>query len=535
MLKLSSRTTKSLLALHGWLAVLLGLLLYVVVLTGTLAVFSKELGQWSNPLAAAAPSHYPEGIDGLLRGLSERIDPGYREELFVFPSADGRLRALFHSHTTNDEGATEERGVLALIDPSRLVIVEEREGEVGDLFEALDNSAFTDFLVDLHVRLVLPGQWGLLLTGVLGFAMLAAAVSGFLLHRHLITELFTLRRRGGLLTARDKHALAGAWNLPFAFLLAFTGAFFSFGGAIGLPAIAYVAFGGDVDSVSEQLLSTPLPEDTRAVPLVNLDALLADARQRTGAEPDSLQILHWGRADASVRMSMHTVEGRLLADHIAYAGATGEYLGLKPVLGNAPSVGGDLAGLMTPLHFGNFAGLYSKILWFAFGFASAYVTLTGLTLWTARRRNEPGWAWLERATVWVGFGLPLSLLVNAFVVFGCGMLGSPAVPWLLECFAATAVLSGIYVWRARDIDGAKRALLGCLAVLLMLAPLARWLDNGVSWVGALNTGQLDLMGVDIALVIAALCCLRASLAGSRPPEPEPESRAPVSMSVVQRS
>ena len=54
-----------------------------------------------------------------------------------------------------------------------------------------------------------------------------------------------------------------------------------------------------------------------------------------------------------------------------------------------PSTGGVLFDLMAPLHFGNFAGVFSKAVWFALGFAGAYVTLTGLSLcalqvWFAR-------------------------------------------------------------------------------------------------------------------------------------------------------
>ncbi|MEM7741813.1 MAG: PepSY domain-containing protein, partial [Pseudomonadota bacterium] len=39
--------SKRLLAVHGWSAVVLGLFLYVVVLTGSIAVLSNEIGLWS--------------------------------------------------------------------------------------------------------------------------------------------------------------------------------------------------------------------------------------------------------------------------------------------------------------------------------------------------------------------------------------------------------------------------------------------------------------------------------------------------------
>src|SRR3546814_12476134 len=78
------------------------------------------------------------------------------------------------------------------------------------------------------------------------FRSMVAAVSGFLMHRHLLRELFTLRRRrGDLLSKRDAHAVAGSWNLLFSFLLAFTGSFFSFATSFGVPVMAMVAFNGD--------------------------------------------------------------------------------------------------------------------------------------------------------------------------------------------------------------------------------------------------------------------------------------------------
>lgn len=74
-------------------------------------------------------------------------------------------------------------------------------------------NALADFLVELHVRLHVPDPWGSLLTGLLGLAMLVTAVSGFIMHRHLLRELFTLRRhRKALLGKRDAHAVSGSWN-----------------------------------------------------------------------------------------------------------------------------------------------------------------------------------------------------------------------------------------------------------------------------------------------------------------------------------
>ncbi len=57
--------------------------------------------------------------------------------------------------------------------------------------------------------------------------MLIASVSGFMMHRHLFTDMFAIRKqRDGKSLKRDSHTVAGTWSIPFAILLAFTGSFF---------------------------------------------------------------------------------------------------------------------------------------------------------------------------------------------------------------------------------------------------------------------------------------------------------------------
>ena len=55
MRALSQAQIKRLTAIHGWSAVVLGLLLYAVVATGAVAVFANEIGRWSVGAPREAP------------------------------------------------------------------------------------------------------------------------------------------------------------------------------------------------------------------------------------------------------------------------------------------------------------------------------------------------------------------------------------------------------------------------------------------------------------------------------------------------
>lgn len=523
MIRLSQERTRTLLALHGWSGVLLGLLLYAVILTGAIAVFADEIGHWSNPADRAGTAPLPAGLDARLRQLAATVKAEYHEEVSLFPRAGGVIQAFFHHHATPPGASQPENfGTEFQLAPQTLDVLSVREG-FGDEVAAFDRAnALADFLVELHVSLHIPAPWGLLVTGLLGLAMLVAAVTGLFVHRHLLRELFTIRRfREALLARRDAHVIAGTWNLPFAFVLAFTGSFFSFASSVGIPAMALVAFGGDQQALIETIVGLPPAEDRRPRALANLDAMLADARVRAGAEPAFVSIEHYGRADARVTVFTRPGRDELFSHNLVYAGASGAFVHEKPGLGLVPSVGGTAVDLMAPLHFGNFAGLLSKIVWFSLGFASAYVALTGLLLWTTRRADDTRWTPLARASLWVGFGLPLCLSLTPLGYFAGRAAGVALLtPPMTVAFLIAALGSAVAAWKA-PLRHLAAGLLAATGAALLLVPLARWIAGGPGWIDALASGTPTVPLVDAALLLAGALCLHRAL---RRPVPRVDSR-----------
>ena len=301
MMEVSQQHAKTMLAIHGWSGILLGALLYLVIVTGVVAVFAEEINDWASPLQHSAPHKWPVGLDAKLRELAATVKPEYQEELTMFARAGGRLRVFFHHHIpVEGEAFPQEYGAKFDLHPETLEVLDRKEGWGDDIDEVDAPNALADFLVHLHISLHLPDPYGFFLTGVLGLAMLVAAVTGFVIHRHLLRELFTLRKyRKGLLVRRDTHVIAATWNLPFAFILAFTGSYFSFTSSVGFPALAMVAFGGDQVAMSETLNGSVAPENTAPATPADFDRILADTTTRAGA-PNFIIVDHYGRADARV-------------------------------------------------------------------------------------------------------------------------------------------------------------------------------------------------------------------------------------------
>ena len=392
----------------------------------------------------------------------------------------------------------------------------ENHGTGAELFRNGEAGALSRFLVDVHTELHLPRPWGLLLTGILGLMMMSAAVSGFLMHRHLLADMFLNRPRRSELTVRkDAHAVAGTWGLPFAFLLAFTGCFFSFAGSFGLPAMAMVAFGGDQEAMMRTLLGAPAATTDESRTGANLNLIVEDVRQRSGELPRNLLISHYGKADASVLVTAEPRKTQVQALQFEYDGVTGEFRRERPVVGQHPSLGASLFSLIQPLHFGHFAGLFSKFIWVALGFATCYLITSGFSLWLARRREEPKWRLFARCTYVFSSGLPIAMLAAAAAYFVSGVIGLNPVEVLPPVFIGVATLIialGVLMKDARQLKG----LLVTAAALLCLAlPPVRLLTGGPSWSMALSGHNIAVPMIDLLLVLAGTFCIVSLLRDAR--------------------
>jgi PepSY-associated TM region len=343
--------------------------------------------------------------------------------------------------------------------------------------------------------------------------MLMAAVSGLLMHRHLFTDLFTLRGRVRTVGLRDLHTVAATWTLPHAFVLAFTGAFFSFALSIGIPLLAYVAFSGDQAAMFEAVVGGKGEPDPRPAAGASFDQILSDARLRTQAPIRFVSIEPWGRADTRVTVIHEPAEGQISGATLVYAGETGSFISQKPALGIRPSIGGTAFALMGPLHFGNFAGWWSKAIWFALGAASAYVTWSGLVLWLRRRENQSGWRAFGRVVAWVGAGLPFAMAMSAAAFFVALPSGTMTwwTPTAFLLAAAAALVPALLLSAERIVP----TLFSATGIALLSLPCLRLASGGPGWISALQSGQATILTFDLLMITGALVCLFFSTASLR--------------------
>lgn len=515
----SQAQMKRLTAVHGWSGVVLGLLLYVVVFTGTVAVIGEEIGLWAQGGRGGA-TQLEIPLDAHVRGVVDRLPRGFQEEIGVL--IDGRGTLTVYSEIRARHPQRQEVGAFGQVfrlDPKTGALLERHEGFFVDHPNWFQINALEAFLVDLHEELHLPDPWGRILTGGLGLLAMAAAISGLILHRHLIRDLFLAARPGARLASmRDRHLLAASWGLPFAFLLGFTGAFFGFGGPVLFPMIANVAFGGDRTALVARLFEPPADPDAAPAPLADLDRIIAEARDRARAPVRSLIIHRYGRADARLRLFHGVPQGALDGAQSVFDGASGRFLGLRPPVGQEPSLGASAVGLMEPLHFGDFAGWASKAVWLGLGSAMASVVVSGLRLWVRRRQTGRLWRWFGRGVTATAYGLPVAMLASCYGHFLALGAGADTFRWVPAAFLLGMPVALAPALLARNDDGARRLYRWFLAIGCLLAPVMRLGTGGLDWSAALADAQATVLVIDTALASIGAGLLAAALHRS-PAEP----------------
>jgi len=400
---LSPNTVRAVLSGHGVLGLAFAAVIYLVCLSGTLAVFVYDLERWEQP-AAPAVTHI--GDDAMTRAIASasRQAPAGTTLYATLPSS-------------------EERGATILAFSPRF----EREWFVDARGALLKKTAvFSDFILDLHIALHLPRSWGEFVVGLTGVALLSSLVSGILAHPRVLKDAFHLRLGGSRrLQEADLHNRLGVWALPFHVTIALTGALLGLSTLI-VGVLAMLLYRGDTAKVYGLFIDAPPAANAAPAPLPSLTKLLAEARRRApGAQPHQLTIENAGRTDA--RVTITSERDRLLVPQDTTSfDAAGRVL--KDQHPDDLAAGTRILGGIGQLHFGWYGGLPVRVIYGLLGLALCVVTSSGVTIWLARRRDRghavPQWERLWAAVAW---GQPLALAIAGLVAFITRAV--PAVLW----------------------------------------------------------------------------------------------------------
>lgn len=470
---------KRALAGHSALGLLASALIYLIALSGALAVVAERWQRWEQPGVAEYETLSPAAVQAaMVATLARERGLPRTEHLFVRLPDDNLPRAV----VTSDNRAW-------YVDATGRPVAREAH-------------SWTEFLLALHINLTMPAPWGMLLVGALGVVLAAITLTGVLALPRIFKDAFRLRARdAGRIARVDWHNRLGAWTLPFALTLALTGAFIGLSLA-GVSLLAKAETGGDLEPVYGKIFGDEPPEDKAAAPLADAARALATLRSRFPAVTPTYVVIENPGTRGQVLLLLAEHPRRLIYGESYRFDGTGRYLGRLGLSDSA--IGKQAAASTYNLHFGNYAGLPVELAYVVLGLALCAITATGTSLWLDKRRRKGlPTAWLAASWCMVVWGTPLALVGSVWLRW----LAGPDAPLAALFWLTLAV--GLLLAAVKPEAIADRAVRRSLAVALATTAIAH-----VLW---FRPPQGAVLAIDAVLLgLAAALAVLSRTASARP-------------------
>lgn len=470
--------------LHGWAGLVLGWVLYVMCLAGSLAVFRPEIGEWMRPETRdRAPA--PQAIAAAVGWLQHHSDA---EAWFLYAPGP----------RTNTVEAVWFKGLdytLRALDP------------VTGL-PALRQTRGGEFFYRLHFELQLPYPWGRLLACLAAAMMLLALISGVIAHRRIFRDFFTFRPGRGQRAWLDAHNALGVFALPFHIMITFTGLVTLF--SLAMPWGINANYGNDSAAMFQDLVPGAISRAATGRPgtLAPIAPMIAEAERRFGGADIGLISVFNPRDAAALVLVYQADDGGIATspEAISFDGTTGrvlaDYREDRGVVKAYDAVYG--------LHLARFADPLLRWLYFVSGLALTAGIATGLVLWIVKRRERAPLALGNRVVERLNVGV----IAGALLAFATYFWANRLLPLGGADRAASEVACLYWVWAGAIMSGIALGPRFGWPILLALAGAA-WTVLPLADVSIRGADTAVLIGGDIVMVSAGLGLLVAAWRSAR--------------------
>jgi uncharacterized iron-regulated membrane protein len=363
--------------LHRWLGLIVGILLCIAGLTGSFLVvmLSNEMYYWwlAQRFGAITPTQTKAAIPAIV----EQLQTTYANQNLTFDNLN------FPPGNTNPYVAWLHDAVhhhfAVVVNPYTGAIMGDYEYE----------RTWTGVIWGLHVSL-LAGDTGIFIMGIVALFTVILGITGIVLWpgwRKLATG-FKIKWNGHIKRRNfDIHKVAGIVTAVFLVLTGFTG----FAWNIPQAHIEDAIYALTLTPKAPEPVSQPIPNQ-KPLPLEQLlyraEAVFPDAKATSislAHEPKGVFVMAKRQANETAEWG----NTKVYLDQFS-----GEVLQIED--GQNPSRANTILNQFTPLHYGTFAGIYSRILYFFVGLAPTVLFITGFIMWWHRKRVKPNMSMSER-------------------------------------------------------------------------------------------------------------------------------------------
>jgi uncharacterized iron-regulated membrane protein len=350
--------------LHTWGGIILGGVVSVICLTGSVIVFRQEIerARWPQSSTEAGTSHRLS-LDSAAEEIT-RSRPGSSVTRVSFPARPN------DPYVFQIKSADKQTHRLAI------------DASTGRILAEVPQTQWLDWVIDLH-RNVLAGKTGRKIVGGIGIVWAALAATGLLLWAlggGKWRAWVVLGSSGGSRRFNfNLHRASGLWALLFIAVLSFTGTYLS-----------YPQTFRDAWELTGQPASVRAPQAANAAKrsTISLDEYVATARTAIpDGAPMELRLQESSKDSYYMRIRRAGDLSQAGSNRVYMDQGSGKVLSIELAV-NWP-LGVQLFQAFQPIHYGEFGGLPVKILWSFFGAIPAVLFVTGLRIWWRPNKQKP--------------------------------------------------------------------------------------------------------------------------------------------------
>lgn len=485
---------KKLTEAHSWVGLVISGLLFVVFFAGSISLFRAEINQWSLQPHFSLPTQTPLPLSKIMEKAveGENFDPKEHLTLVLPSKHNPYYEAFIDVH--HEEGQEDYVGVL--IDPV-----------TGEKIANHDDFNLAEFIYDLHIDLNIPA--GKYVIGFVALFFFFALVSGIFIHaRKLVSNFFQYRngehKRSQLL---DMHNVVGVMSLPFTIMYAISGLIFNLV-IIYQIAFALVLYKGDQQALLDDagyMAVTPVWVD-KSWTSPNIDELYQQTINKYEITPRVARVYNYG--DESAVLHFFGAEKSSLTNsyEVTYHLKDNSILFTKDEENPNTLVKGLY--VISKLHFGDFAGIDLRILYFILGIGVCGLIVTGNLLWIEKRSKQKSQsrktlAFVNNFTLWGTGGVVLATSVAFLVERLTPVTVANRSDYMLISFVAALICVAI----ALIFNHSKKAFLAYLlqgaAAMVVLTVICDWILFSDAIITLSQQGVWTIIGTEIGMLVVS--------------------------------
>jgi len=355
-------------ALHGWLGLPIWGFLFLICLTGSVATISQEIVWLIEPAARSNPPSWDAprlGYDAIMAKVEEQA-PGTVVMFIDIPVKEQYALQFYVGRPDGGEGTI-------YVNPYTGAI----QGEKSEL-------DLRELLRELHGWLLIPFTAnyspGWYIVSAMSLPLLGSLVTGLVVYKKFWRAILRPRLRlgqGGRIFWGDFHRLAGLWSIPFIAIMSVTALWFLIEAALYDTGYKVP---GEIEHPHVPRSQVVTGADRNAVQKISVDKAIEIAQRSFP-----------GLVPAYLELPLGAYDPIEVAGRSAYP-LVFEIAFINPYSGKvmyAHGIGSRTAVALTtesmrPLHTGDFAGLWLKFVYFAFGLLLTTMSLSGMLVWARR-------------------------------------------------------------------------------------------------------------------------------------------------------